>query len=139
RRPWTDQSVPVEDETREEAPDPAPMAAAQRYAVKWIDRSDGRPMPRQERDLTFTQALDEVRRVSRDTQSVGGLPASAFSGLRVYLQCFCGRDVADPSKPHIAPLDGRLCPYSGSRQTTEPSPVAPSREEQTAPLRAVAA
>ena len=95
-----------------------------RYAVKWTDRSVNSPIRRQERDLTFDQALEEVHRINRHRRALAS--GSAFSHLRVYLQCLCGRDVTDPTQPHTVPGTGKACQYVRPHEPSDTSGQPPS-------------
>jgi len=85
------------------------------YALKWIDRSHEEDVPREKRDLTFEAAVKEAGWIVRHMRRSGTRAPesrSPFAQLRVYLQCVCGRDVSDPTKPHTIPGDGHVCPQS---------------------------
>ena len=112
--PWTAWSALTTDR-RSSPPSPERPESEHRYVVKWTDCSGEDPVRRQERDLTLDQALDEVRRINHHTRSANG-SASRFQQLRVYLQCLCGRDVADSTQPHTVPGSGEACPHVRPRE-----------------------
>ena len=88
-----------------------------RYAVKWIDSSDGGEVPHEKRDLTLKQAQREAGWLARHNRRFypGEHAArSPFARLQVWLQCVCGRDVINSREPHTIPGEDRVCPYSGS-------------------------
>lgn len=88
-----------------------------RYAVKWVDASDGSETPHEKRDLTLKQAQREAGWLARHNRRFypGELvDRSPFAGLRVWLQCSCGRDVIDLREPHTVPAVDRVCPNSGA-------------------------
>ena len=121
--PWTDWSSTSGNggPTPPTSEKPAPE---HRYAVKWTDRSVDSPVRRQERDLTLDQALEEVHRINRHRRTLAS--GSAFSHLRVYLQCLCGRDITDPTQAHTVPGTGEACPYVRTHEPGDTSQQPPS-------------
>jgi hypothetical protein len=74
------------------------------------------PVRHEKRDLTLKQAMRDagwIAQHARRFYSGAESRRSPFAELRVYLQCLCGRDVPDLTKPHTIPGDTRVCPYSG--------------------------
>jgi hypothetical protein len=101
-----------------------------RYAVKWVDSSEGEDTPHEKRDLTLQQAQREAGWLARHNRRFypGELgDRSPFSRLQVWLQCLCGRDVVDLREPHTIPGEARTCPYSDSGQTSAPDVMLASR------------
>jgi hypothetical protein len=101
-----------------------------RYAVKWVDGSDGSDIPHEKRDLNLKQAQREAGWLAKHNRRFypGELgERSPFSGLQVWLQCLCGRDVVDLREPHTVPGDDRICPHSGSGQSQPQVVILASR------------
>lgn len=94
-----------------------PHPSGHRYAVKWSDRSEDVAVRRERRDLTLDEAVKDAGwmvRHSRRYYTGARSSRSPFAELKVYLQCLCGRDVADLTSPHTIPGEDRVCPWSGA-------------------------
>jgi hypothetical protein len=105
---------------------PAPPTFERRYAVKWTDRSRGVQVPHEKRDLSLRQAMRDAGWIAQHARRYYPGPKaerSPFAELRVYLQCLCGRDVADLTRPHTIPGEDRVCPYSGAEGSQPTIPV----------------
>jgi hypothetical protein len=101
-----------------------------RYAVKWVDGSDGADVPHEKRDLTLRQAQREAGWLAKHNRRFypgEASEGSPFSRLQVWLQCVCGRDVVDLREPHTTPGEDRTCPYSGSGQSLPQDVILASR------------
>jgi hypothetical protein len=103
-------------ETDAASPPAEATAFEHRYAVKWTDRSQGEGVSHEKRDLTLREAMSNagwIAQHARRFYSGADSARSPFAELRVYLQCLCGRDVPDLTKPHTIPGGERVCQYSG--------------------------
>ncbi len=101
-----------------------------RYAVKWVDGSEGADVPHEKRDLTLKQAQREAGWLAKHNRRFYPGEAgerSPFSHLQVWLQCACGRDVVDLREPHTVPGEDRVCLYSDSGHSLRPEVVLASR------------
>lgn len=113
-----------------EEPTPDLDPAEIRYAVKWVDGSDGADVPHEKRDLTLKQAQREAGWLAKHNRRFYLGEAgerSPFSHLQVWLQCPCGRDVVDLREPHTVPGENEICPYSDSAQGRHRDVILASR------------
>ena len=101
-----------------------------RYAVKWVDGSEGADVPHEKRDLTLKQAQREAGWLAKHNRRFYPGEAgerSPFSHLQVWLQCACGRDVVNLHEPHVVPGEDRICSYSDSGHTQQHDVILASR------------